>query len=46
MELTKDELAGKLRFPLIPEGYMDYRQVPEVCEAIFSVKRVEQSRKR
>jgi hypothetical protein len=31
MELTKDELAREVKISLIPEGYVDCRQVPEAC---------------
>jgi hypothetical protein len=30
----------------IPEGYVDCRHVPEVCEAVLSAELVEHSRKR
>jgi hypothetical protein len=46
MGQPEDELARKLRFPLIQKVYVEHWQTPEACEVVLSDKRVEQSRKR
>lgn len=42
----EDKLARLLRFPLIQKGYVECWKILEACEAVFSGKQVEQSRKR
>jgi len=42
----ENELARKLRSPLMQRVYMEHWKAPEVCKVVGLDKRVEKSRKR
>jgi hypothetical protein len=46
MGMLEDDLARKLRSPLMQRVYMDHWQAPKACKEVGSYKRVEKSRKR